>query len=261
LGDKSKYALATFLVLASLTACGPRRVALPTGAGTPASNFAEPYAAARAACESVRTIQAELGLSGRAAGQRLRGRVLAGIVPGALRLEGIAPFGGPVFILVADGARGTLLLARERRVVRDAPPEEILDALVGVRLSPDDLRAVLAGCAKAVAEAVSAQSHGEDWLAIAIASGGTIYLHRSSDGTWRIVAARYGDLAVDYVSFSGGRPSAVAVRGRDVDVVLAVSQVEINADLPRDRLVALTVPDGVMPLTVTELRRAGPLGP
>jgi hypothetical protein len=259
LGDKSKYALATILVLASLTACGPRRVSLPTGAGIPASNFAEPYAAARAACESVRTIQAELALSGRAAGQRLRGRVLAGIVPGALRLEGVAPFGGPVFILVADGARGTLLLARERRVVRDAPPEEILDALVGVRLGPDDLRAVLAGCAKAAAEAVSAQSYGEDWLALTIASGGTIYLHRV-DGSWRIVSARYGDFAVDYLSFSGNRPSAVAVRGRDVDVVLAVSQVELNADLPRDRLVALTVPDGVTPLSVTELRRAGPLG-
>ena len=63
------------------------------------------------------TMQAELGLSGRAAGQRMRGRVLAGLVPGALRLEGVAPFGAPVFILVADGTRGTLLLSRERRVV------------------------------------------------------------------------------------------------------------------------------------------------
>ena len=198
-------------------------------------------------------------MSGRAAGQRLRGRVLAGIVPGALRLEGVAPFGGPVFILVADGALGTLLLSRERRVVRDAPPEEILEALVGVKLGPDDLRAVLAGCAKAAAEAASAQSYGEDWLAITLASGGTIYLHRAA-GAWRIVAARYGGLEVDYVSFAGERPSVIAVRGREVDVGLAVSQVDINADLPRDRLIALTVPDGVAPLSLAELRRAGPLG-
>jgi hypothetical protein len=185
--------------------------------------------------------------------------VLAGIVPGALRLEGVAPFGGPVFILTADGAHGTLLLTRERRVVRDAPPEEILDALVGVRLGPDDLRAVLAGCAKASAEAVSARSYGDDWLAITLAPGGTIYLHRT-ESAWRIVAARYGDLEVDYVSFSGERPSAIAVRGGDVDIVLAVSQVEVNADLPRDRLVSLNMPDGVTPLSLAELRRAGPLG-
>lgn len=259
MGDKSNYALTLLLAVTSLTACGPRRVSLPSGAGAPASGFAEQYSAARARCDGVRTIQAELGLSGRAAGQRLRGRLLAGIVPGALRIEGVAPFGGPVFILTADGANGTLLLARERRVVRDAPPEEILDALVGVRLGPDDLLAVLAGCAKASAEAVSARSYGEDWLAIAVTSGGTVYLHRV-EGAWRIVAARYGDLEVDYVSFSGGRPSVISVRGREVDIGLAVSQVELNADLPRDRLVALNVPDGVMPLSLAELRRAGPLG-
>lgn len=185
--------------------------------------------------------------------------MLAGIIPGALRLEGVAPFGSPIFILVADGDRGTLLLSRERRIVRDAPPDEILEALVGVKLAPDDLRALLAGCAKSAADGASAQSHGEDWLAIAVASGGTIYLHRTA-GAWRIVAARYGGLEVDYLSFAGERPSAIAVRGREVDVVLAVSQVEINADLPRDRLVALKVPDGAAPLSLVELRRAGPLG-
>jgi hypothetical protein len=63
----------------------------------------------------------------------MRGRVLAGVVPGALRLEGVAPFGGPVFILVADGVHGTLLLPRDR-VLQDAAAEDILDALVGIRL-------------------------------------------------------------------------------------------------------------------------------
>ena len=117
---------------------------LPGGTGTPAADFAQPYAEARAACQAVNNFQAELSVSGRAGGQRLRGRVLSGIAPGALRLEGVAPFGAPVFILVADGERGTLLLSRDRRVVANAPPEEILHALIGVRLEPDNLRAMLA---------------------------------------------------------------------------------------------------------------------
>jgi hypothetical protein len=234
-------------------------VALPGGAGTPAPDFAQTYAQARAACDSVRVLQAELGLSGRAAGQRVRGRVLAGLVPGALRLEGVAPFGAPVFILVADGARGTLLLSRERRVVLDAAPEEILNALVGIRLGPDDLRAMLAGCVRAAGEPAGARAYGADWLAVDLAAGGTVYLRRIGNA-WRIVAGRYGGLEIDYPAFQGDRPSQVVLRGTDLSLALTLGQVEVNGDLPRDQLVALTIPDGVAPLSLEQLRRSGPLG-
>ena len=234
-------------------------MSLPSGPGSPASDFAPAYTQSRAACEGVRTLQAELGLSGRAAGQRMRGRVLAGLVPGALRLEGVAPFGAPVFILVADGSRGTLLLARDRRVVRDADPDEILNALVGIRLSPDDLRAVLAGCVRAAGEATRARAFGADWLAVDLNAGGSVYLRRVGNA-WRIVAGRYGDLEVDYTSFAGNRPSRVVLRAKDLNLALALNQVEVNGDLPRDRLVALTIPDGVTTLSLEELRKAGPLG-
>ena len=234
-------------------------MSLPSGPGSAAPDFASAYAESRAACESVRTLQAELGLSGRAAGQRMRGRVLAGIVPGALRLEGVAPFGAPIFILVADGTRGTLLLARERRVVRDAEPDEILNALVGIRLTPDDLRAALAGCVRAASEARGGRAFGADWLAVDLTAGGTVYLRRV-DNTWRIVAGRYGDLEVDYAAFAGNRPSRVVLRGKDLDLSMALNQVEVNGDLPRDQLVALAIPEGVTPLSIEELRKAGPLG-
>lgn len=234
-------------------------MSLPSGTGSPATDFAPAYAESRAACEGVRTLQAELGLSGRAGGQRMRGRVLAGIVPGALRLEGVAPFGAPVFILVADGPRGTLLLARDRRVVRDAEPHEILNALVGIRLSPDDLRALLAGCVRAAPEAQGARAFGADWLAVDLTAGGAVYLRRVGNA-WRIVAGRYGDLEIDYAAFAGARPSRVVLRGKDLDLALALNQVEVNGELPRDQLVALTIPDGVTPLSIEELRKAGPLG-
>jgi hypothetical protein len=259
LAEKSKLALSILLLTISLAACGQPRVTLPGGAGTPAPDFAPAHAEARAACENVRSLQAEIGLSGRAAGQRMRGRVLAGLVPGALRLEGVAPFGAPVFILVADGARGTLLLARDRRVVTDAAPEEILNALVGLRLGPDDLRAMLAGCVRAAGESTAARAFGADWLAVDLAAGGTVYLQRIASA-WRIVAGRYGGLEIDYATFQGSRPSQVVLRGADLNLVLGLNQVEVNGDLPRDELVALKIPEGVAPLSIEELRRAGPLG-
>jgi hypothetical protein len=189
----------------------------------------------------------------------MRGRILAGMIPGALRLEGVAPFGAPVFILVADGLRGTLLLSRDRRVVRDAAPEEILNALIGVRLGPDDLRAMLAGCVRAAAEAGGARAYGADWLAVDLAAGGTIYLRRT-DSAWRIVAGRYGGLEIDYPAFQGDRPSHVVLRGPGLDLSLALNQVEVNGELPRDQLVALTIPEGVAPLSLEQLRKASALG-
>lgn len=257
--EKNSLTLPILLFTIGLAACGTPRVTLPGGAGEPAPDFAPAYAAARAECEGIRTMQAELGLSGRAAGQRMRGRVLTGLVPGALRLEGLAPFGAPVFILVADGTRGTLLLSRDRRVVRDAAPEEILNALVGIRLGPDDLRAMLNGCVKAAAEAASARAFGADWLAVELAGGGTVYLHRI-DNAWRIVAGRYGGLEIDYPALQGGRPSQVVLRGTDLNLSLTLNQVDVNGELPRDELVSLKIPEGVAPLSLEQLRAAGPLG-
>ncbi|MEO5739451.1 MAG: hypothetical protein ABIS29_02530 [Vicinamibacterales bacterium] len=258
MAEQSRPALSILLLTIGLAACGQPRLTLPGGTGTPAPDFAPAYAQARAACDSVRALQAEIGLSGRAAGQRMRGRVLAGLVPGASRLEGVAPFGAPVFILVADGARGTLLLSRERRVVLDAPPEEILNALVGIRLGPDDLRAMLAGCVKAAAEARGARAYGTDWLAVDV-DGGTVYLRRIGNA-WRIVAGRYGGIEIDYAAFQGDRPSQVVLRGADLSLALALNNVELNGDLLRDQLVALKIPDGVAPLSLEQLRKAGPLG-
>jgi hypothetical protein len=259
LAEKSKRAFQILLLTIGLAACGTPRVTLPSGAGTPASDFAAAYAEARTPCEGVRVLQAELGLSGPAAGQRMRGRVLAGLIPGALRFEGLAPFGAPVFVLVANGTRGTLLLSRERRVVQDAAPEDILNALVGIRLGPDDLRAMLSGCIRATTEPTAARAYGTEWLAIDLAAGGTTYLRRLA-GKWQIVAGRYGGLEIDYPAFAGARPSQVVLRGADLNLALSLNQVEVNGDLPRDALVALKIPDGVAPLSLEQLRKAGPLG-
>lgn len=260
MADKNNLAFAVLLLTAtSITACGPRRVSVPSGTGVPAPEFATVLSGARAACDSVQTLQAELALSGRADGQRIRGRVHTGLVPGALRLEGVAPFGSPVFILVADGGQGTLLLLRDRRVLKEAPPEEILNALVGIRLGADDLRALLSGCVIAAANATAARSYGPDWLAVDLPSNGTLFLHRQ-DEMWRIVAGRHSGLEIEYPAFENGRPSQVVLRGKDVQLTVSLNQVEVNGNLPRDRLVAVNIPPGLDPLTLDELRRAGPLG-
>jgi hypothetical protein len=244
--------------------CGPPRVTLPSGTGQPLLDYEPIFGAATASCRDVRTLTADLSLSGSAGRQRLRGHVIAGFAPGALRLEGVAPFGGPVFILVAENGNGTLLLPRDRRVLPSAPPADILDALAGVALSPDDLLAALTGCVKAGATPIAARAYGTDWLAVDLKSGGRAYLHRTG-ADWQLVAGLSGGLEIDYGSRVGGLPQVVRIHSADprqapgVAVELRLQAFDINAAIARDAF-SVAVPPGTSPITLDELRRSGPLG-
>ena len=98
-------------------------------------------------CAGLKTLTAELRLSGRAGGERIRGTLLAGLrAPAALRFEAVAPFGPPVFILAGRDNRATLLLPRDTRVLPDAAVAQLLERLTGLALAADDLRLILTGC-------------------------------------------------------------------------------------------------------------------
>jgi hypothetical protein len=250
------------MVSLTLGACAARRVNVPTDAGTPFPDFAETYRMVTASCASVRTLTAELGLSGRAGDRRIRGRAIVGFErPDSLRLEGVAPFGPPAFILAARGATGTLLLPRDNRAVRGAPPADILDALTGVALSPADLQAVLTGCVVPAAMPSAGRLHENGWASIDTGNGTTLYLQR--EGTaWRVRAARRQGWNIEYPAWQGAFPSAVrliAVSGDvPVDLTATISQLETNVPLD-EAAFAVDVPAGVIELSVAELRDAGPL--
>jgi hypothetical protein len=249
---------------ATMTAgCAPHPLRLPAGPGTPFPDAATAFEQATAPCRDVRTLTAELSLSGRAGAQRIRGRVLAGLAePAAIRLEGVAPFGPPAFILVARGGSGTLLLPRDNRVLAGAEPAQILDALVGLALGPDELRAVLAGCFTTAAAAGEGRAYGE-WARVDEANGGAVYLRRQADG-WRIVAGTKGPLTVEYTEFVNARPRHLVLRtgsGSDVKSTIHVelSQVELNVSIP-DEAFDVKIPAAAEALTLDQLRSAGPLG-
>lgn len=154
-------------------------------------------------------------------------------------------------------------------MARAADAAEILDALVGVRLQADALRAVLAGCAFTGAP-LSATSHGPatrhgnltrftfpDGVAFVAASGG---------GVRRIVAAQIQSFLIEYPLDSAGSAWPPRVRisrdlpdGQGVDLTFALSQIETNITIPAEAF-TLDVPADTMPMTLAQLRAAGPLG-
>ena len=247
------------LAAAGVSGCAPRRgITLPTGAGLPFGEAEQVHAALAAPCRAVRTLTTELGLAGRVDGQRLRGRVIAGFErPASMRLEGVAPFGPPAFIVASRAGTAVLLLPRDRRVVRDASAASLLAALTGVALGPDDLQAILTGCVIPFPEAVSGQRYGEAWASVDLVGGATVFLRREA-GAWVLRAARREDWQLEYSGRQGDFPQSVrlrSVRGTpSVDLPATMTQFMTNVEI-EPAAFSLDVPVEALPMTVEELAR------
>lgn len=255
-------ARAALLIALLAAGCAPAPLKLPGGAAVPMSDAA-PIAGALARCATTRTLAAEIGLSGSAAGQRLRGTLHAGFAPpDALRLEAVAPFGGPVFVLAGRRGDATLLLTRENRVVT-GEPEAILEALVGLRIAPSSLHAWVSGCPSSHEPLRSPRRHGEEWLAADLGTDHTLWLRRA-EGAFVLAAETRGALAIEFSEHAGAVPRRVRLRqarGADrvaLDIRLALGQVEPGAALG-EAAFSVDTPADAVPLTLDELRSAGPL--
>jgi len=247
------------------TACAKPHINLPTDTGTPLPDFRTIHMQISSACAGVRTLTAEIGMSGRAGRQKLRGRVVAGFArPASMRLEGVAPFGPPAFILVARGMNATLLLPRdEPRVLRGAQPQDILGALTGVALAPADLQAILTGCVVPAPQATEARRHANGWASIDLSGGATLYLQPAGQNMWSLRAAKRDGWQIEYPVWSGNFPQTVRLQSTqpnvNVDLTASLSQIETNKDL-EDAAFNVNVPPDADPITLDELRSAGPLG-
>lgn len=255
------FCLWHFAFCIALSGCAARRLTLPADAGSPFADFAQVHAQVSMACASVRTLTAELSLTGHAGGQRLRGRVLAGFErPMSMRLEGVAPFGPPAFILAASGNMATLLLPRDERVLRSTRAEDILEALTGVRLAPPDLLAIVTGCVLPDPRAMGGRLHANGWLSLDLGEA-MLYLQRQG-AVWRIRAARRGPWQIDYRTWEGAFPPTVRLQSgagtNNVDLTASISQLETNVDLDPAAF-SVNVPPDALALTLDELRERGPL--
>jgi hypothetical protein len=253
--------IVSFACCIAAIACGPRRVALPTDAGTAFPDFATVHTQVSSACTGVRTLTAELSLRGRVGGQRISGRVIAGFErPASMRLEGLAPIGQPVFILAAQGGQAVLLLPRDERVLRGQPPQAILDGLVGVNLAPADLQAILTGCVVPNPVATGGRMHANGWASIDLQGGATLYLRQTSQ--WELLAARRDGWQLEYEMGQSRFPQSVRLTSQAqtvaVDLTTSLSQLEANVDLDAAAF-RVDVPPVATSLTLEELRESGPL--
>lgn len=252
-------ALAAAVVL--LAGCAARAPQRPQDPGTPDATAVDAFRAATKQCAGLKTLTAEIRLSGRAGGERLRGTLHAGFAaPAALRFEAMAPFGAPVFILAGRDNRATLYFPRDNRVLPDVALADVLDRLTALALNADDVRLVLTGCLTQTAT----PSEGRMWTGglrgVTLAPNITAYL-RDSNGTPVVVAADYGPWLVDYTDHLNGWPRSVRIRSREagrVDATARLDQLEMNIALDDAAFIVEVRPDAER-ITLNDLRAIAPL--
>lgn len=254
--------LAGAAVMVALSACATRLPPRPIGDAAPDPTAVQAFETATRACRGLRTLTAELSLSGRANGERIRGRVHAGFeAGGAVRLEGIAPFGPPAFILAGRNDVATLLM-RDHRVLPNTRVALVLERLTGLSLGADDLRLLISGCLSENPSPTDGKRWASGWRAVTLGNERVAYL-KQEQGTEVVVAADYGPWTVDYRAHAGGWAREVRVRKREgatIDVTARVGDLETN--VPVDpRAFQVDVPADATPMTLDELGSAAPLAP
>jgi hypothetical protein len=254
--------LASAALVLALSACATRLPPRPSGDVAPDPTAVQAFEAATRQCRGLRTLKAELSLSGQANGERIRGRVHSGFeANGAVRLEGLAPFGPPVFILAGRNDTATLLM-RDHRVLPNTQVALVLERLTGLALGADDLRLMLSGCLAENPTPTDGKRWASGWRAVTLGNERVAYL-RQQRGTDVIVAAEYGPWSVDYRQHIGGWPREVRVRRRDgssVDVTARIGELETNVPID-PRAFSVDVPADAVPMTLDDLGSAAPLAP
>lgn len=261
-GSRRVARVAALVLAATVAACAPRStsVALPTGPGAPlAAEEARALAAAvRTPCAAAGALTADLRVAGRVDGERIRGTLQLGVDDTAVRIEGVPPFGAPLFLLAGKAEAATLLFVRENAYVPDTPVEALIEALVGLPLTPADLHGLVAGCGVAPGAVAGGAAYGDTWRRVDGAGGTRLWMTRGADGVPVLRVAETTGWRLDYADRAAGTAvrGTLAARGANPRTRLTFEVVDPERlpTLPPAAL-ELVIPEQARPVSLDELRR------
>jgi hypothetical protein len=245
------------LICGAAASCTRGLFVAPTGPGTPAPEAATAWDQASRGCRDARSFTAALQASGRVAGARLWPiAIQAAVTKDQSIYLSASASGTSLFVLAGTGNRATLWLRREERVVT-AAPAEIMDAIIGVSLTPDQLLAALTGCGTRSAGVSQATRHG-NLLAIDTADA-RVYLE-SRASMWRTRAAETGAFIVEFGWGTGPLPADLWIwsapnRQPVASLHLSISDGEIDGTIPAGVFQMPAAAATATPITLDELRK------
>ena len=239
------------------TGCGHAIFVPPAGPGV-VTDASEAWRTATASCKSAEQYTAALRISGRAGSQRIwRLAIDTAVTPTQIYM-GATFSGQPVFVLAGSAKDATLWLRREQRAVK-APAGEIIEAILGLRMTPDRLLALLTGCATRNLEITSATTHD---AIVAVQTADTrVFLERQGT-VWRTRGAQAEGFTVEFLWKTSNLPDKVWIEstpGREPAAKLdvSVSDPTISDPIPASVFNAPSGAASAEPMTLEELRSAG----
>jgi len=246
--------LAIVVSLSVISCAGRSMFVPPAGPGAAATDAAAAWDDATKECRAMERVVSSVRVGGRIADTRIPSLTVdaAVVLNQSIYLSAVAS-GRPIFLLVGTPARATLWLRTDDRSVT-AAPAAILEALIGVSLSNDEMAGVLSGCVARETTFTSAARH-DAMLAIETPSGRTFLEQRA--GTWETRAFEAKGFTVEFVPPGRSLPqdawvwsSAGATKAA---LRLSITEREVNGTIPPE---VFRVPAGAQaaaPMTLEEL--------
>jgi hypothetical protein len=252
------------LAIFAASCAGRSAFVVPRGPGNPAPDAEALWKPLVGSCRSISSYRSEFSLTGRIGDRRIRGLASAKLytalaASGNIGLE--ANVSGQLIFRLGGSADEAVLLLRDQNRVATARPEEILEALIGVPVSPARLLAIVSGCVTTV-ETVERAARHDGVVEIATADA-TVYL-TPADTRWQVRAGKFAEVSVDYFGFQDELPRDIRIASSSrsgraaVALDLRVQAVQTNANLDAT-LFRVTIPEGAAPISLEELRQIGPL--
>jgi len=161
---------------------------------------------------------------------------------------------------VTDGGEITVLFPRSREYLQESAVEDVVSALLGIRLGPEEVMAILAGSGLPLGSANPARAErvGERVrvvLSSELPDGTDPYervdiergqVREAAGSRYRVV------YPTDWKQMGRTAPDQIEIASDRIDVLLTVEDLDINVRLDPEAF-AISIPDGAARLGVAEI--------
>jgi len=178
--------------------------------------------------------------------------------PDRVRVELLATFGASRWIAVTDRGEITVLFPRSREYLQESAVEDVVSALFGIRLRPEEVMSVLAGSGLPLGDAEPARAEriGER-VRIVVGSDGPGARVESVDvegGQVReAVGSRYRvSYPTDWKARGRTAPDQIEIESDRIQASLTVEALDVNVKLEPEAFI-ISLPEGAARLGVAEI--------
>jgi len=178
--------------------------------------------------------------------------------PGRVRVELLATFGASRWIAVTDGGEITVLFPRSREYLQESAVEDVVSALLGIRLRPEEVMAILAGSGLPLGEANPARAERVGERVRVVLRGDPpdgpderVDIERGQ--VREAVGSRYRVVyPTDWKQMGRTAPERIELASDQIEISLTVEDLDINVRLDPEAF-TISIPEGAARLGVAEI--------